>query len=259
MARLSFALSASLVKGERSKRADHHQVVIKDIWRLRLHMLQGLLQDADQETSSQPFFSSQQTSGEETDQEDTRRAKLSIRGKAPKLIESVVLCYMALLLLRLPILSSDIRTWVASEDFAYLNALKHIPQEMKQRLPGHLRIALEPRVDPHKLQRFHVMTMTLAAAFQTSYSMELPAINHPLLLLRCIKELCLPLVVYSGTEKLIKLLELRFDFSAAMQRKIRLSQHPEITLMCAIIITTKLFFPFDDIRRHQPLQQSPRH
>lgn len=222
-------------------------------------MLHEVLEDKDQQISSQTFFSSQQqqSSAEETDQEDTRRAKLRIREKAPKLIESVVLCYLALLLLRLPVLSSDIRAWVASEDFAYLNAFKHIPQEMKQRLPAHLRTALEPTVDPHKLQRFHVMTMTLAAAYQTSYIMEIPAINHPLLLLRCIKELCLPLVIYAGTEKLVKLLDLRFDFSVAMNRRIRLSEHPEISLMCAIIITTKLFFPFDELRRHPTTATEP--
>jgi len=220
-------------------------------------MLHVVLEDKEEQTASQTFFSSQQTSGEETDSEDTRRAKLRIREKAPKLIETVVLCYLALLLLRLPVLSSDLRDWVAHEDFAYLNAFKHIPQEMKQRLAAHLRTSLEPLVDPHKLPQFHVMTATLAAAYQTSYSMVIPAINHPLLLLRCVQDLCLPLVIYPGTEKLIKLLNLHFDFSIAMKRRILLSQHPEIKLMCAIIITTKLFFPFDDIRRHPTTQTEP--
>jgi len=242
----------------RYHQADQHQVVIKDIWRLRLHLLHDVLEDKDEQTATQTFFSSQQADGgEETDQEDTRRAKLRIREKAPKLIESVIICYLGLLLLRLPVLSSDIRGWVAREDFAYLNAFKHIPQEMKQRLPVPLRRSLEPSVDPHKLQQFHVMTMTLAAAYQTSYSMVIPAINYPLLLLRCVKELCLPLVIYSGTEKLIKLLNLDFDFSVALKRKIFLSQHPEIKLMCAIIITTKLFFPFDDLRRHPTTATEP--
>lgn len=221
-------------------------------------MLEVQDQDQIQFMEVREFLSSEQTSGEDIETHDTRRAKLRIRTSLPRLIESAVLCYFAALLLRLPILSSDIRSWVISDEFPYMHAMKYLPLKMKQRLPDHLRYSLEPQADPHKLEQFHTMAMTLAAYYKTSsFGMTIPGLNVPLVLHKMIKTLCLPLCVYTGTERLAKLLDLKFDFSHALSKKIYISQHPEIALLCAVVITTKLFFPLDEHRRFPTTTTEP--
>ena len=219
-------------------------------------MLSDLLSDAD---PSQPLslFSSQQTtaSDTETDHErgsDTRRAKLRIRQRPPKLIESAVLCYFAILLLRLPVLSSDIRAWItSSEELPYLQATKHLPPSMLHRLPDTLRQAFEPPADPHRLERFHSTALALAASYQSSFGMVLPPLNHNLLLLRILRQLCLPLPVFQGAQRVAKMLDMRFEFAAVASKKyVKVSEYPEVALICAVVVATKLFFPFDDTTRH---------
>jgi RNA polymerase I-specific transcription initiation factor RRN7 len=222
-------------------------------------MLGEILEDQDhsQFREDRVFLSSQQSGGEETDTNDTRRAKLSIRSRPPRLLESAVLCYFSMLLLRLPVLSSDLRSWIISDNFPYMHATKYLPLEMKQRLPDRLRYSLEPPADPHKLEHLHTTAMALAASYQTSFGMIIPGLNTPLILHKMIKTLCLPLCIYTGTERLAALLNLKFDFSRAMGKKIYISQHPEIALICAVIITTKLFFPMDEHRRYSTSTSEP--
>ena len=224
-------------------------------------MLSDFLSDPN---PSQPLslFSSQQTTASDTEPDnptDTRAAKLRIRQRPPKLIESAVLCYFAIILLRLPVLSSDIRAWItSSKELPYLQATKHLPPSMLHRLPDTLRQSFEPPADPHKLERFHSTAIALAASYQASFGMVIPPLNTNLLLLRIIRQLCLPLPIFQGVQRLAKILGTRFDFAAVASKKyVKVSEYPEVALMCAVVVTTKLFFPFDDRTRHPATSTEP--
>lgn len=236
------------------------EATLKVLWTFRVHMLADLIDDKSL-SSSQTLFSSQATatSGDESDTVDTRRAKLRVRERLPKLIETAVLCYFTLVLHRLPVLSSDIRSWLSSPAFPYVNAMTFLPVEMTSPLSPDFRRTLEAsREPPHTLEHFHRTTMVLASAYQSTFSItNWPPLDTPPLLLKIITALLLPIDVFPGAQRLAELLDMTFDFSVANQKRVRISEHPEIQLMCTIIITTKLFYPFDDIKRYPSSVNQP--
>lgn len=81
--------------------ADHIQTIVRDLWTLRLSKLLHRLESPDRVGSESQTLSS----GEERDEDHTRKASKRA-GKvmgAPKLIETIALCYVGILLLRLPV------------------------------------------------------------------------------------------------------------------------------------------------------------
>lgn len=78
--------------------ADHIQTIVRDLWTLRLSKLLHRLESPDRVGSESQTLSS----GEERDEDHTRRASKRVIG-SPKLIETLALCYMGSLLLRLPV------------------------------------------------------------------------------------------------------------------------------------------------------------
>ncbi|KAL8660321.1 MAG: hypothetical protein Q9202_006663 [Teloschistes flavicans] len=83
------------------------EVVVKDLWSLRLRLLQSRV---DTSTDEATMFSSQVTSEIDTDdQQSEGDRKRSSRSKTiPSLIESLGLCYLGMMLLKLPISMGDL-------------------------------------------------------------------------------------------------------------------------------------------------------
>ncbi|KAI4250274.1 MAG: hypothetical protein LQ352_005393 [Teloschistes flavicans] len=83
------------------------EVVVKDLWSLRLRLLQSRV---DTSTDEATMFSSQVTSEVDTDdQQSEGDRKRSSRSKTiPSLIESLGLCYLGMMLLKLPISMGDL-------------------------------------------------------------------------------------------------------------------------------------------------------
>lgn len=80
--------------------------IVKDLWSLRLRLLANRLDTASDEAA---VFSSQATSDAETASQSTRgrRERMSSSKKIPTLIDSLGLCYLGMILLRLPISLGD--------------------------------------------------------------------------------------------------------------------------------------------------------
>lgn len=96
--------------------------VIKDLWALRLQLLKGRLSDPDQD--GELLFTSQHeavkrkgaSTNDEADdekEEDNRRGEnVKVRGRnMPTLTESLGTCYLAFVLLRLPISMGDLQRY----------------------------------------------------------------------------------------------------------------------------------------------------
>lgn len=86
--------------------------MIKDLWALRLQLLKsktGATSDED------TLFSSQPQSETETDEEhEGIGRKWKVRGKEmPRLIETLGVCYLGLILLRLPVSIGEMHRYVA--------------------------------------------------------------------------------------------------------------------------------------------------
>lgn len=76
------------------------ETIVKDLWALRLQLLNDRLQKPSDDGN---VFSSQQQS-ETEDNRETRKKRLEIRGKeTPSMVESLCLCYMAVMILRVPV------------------------------------------------------------------------------------------------------------------------------------------------------------
>jgi RNA polymerase I-specific transcription initiation factor RRN7 len=111
---------------------DELETIVRDLWDLRIRGDRAV-----EETSSEGelmMISSQAASGSETDQSSSsrysRRSKTQSwdsnptgRWPLPRLQDSLVLCYLGCLLLRLPIRIGDICKWASDEDMPYRRAV----------------------------------------------------------------------------------------------------------------------------------------
>lgn len=85
--------------------------MVKDLWALRLQLLKG---KTDATSDEDTVFSSQPQTGTETEEknEDVGR-KWKVRGRdMPSLIEALGLCYLGMILLRLPVSVGEMHRYV---------------------------------------------------------------------------------------------------------------------------------------------------
>jgi RNA polymerase I-specific transcription initiation factor RRN7 len=141
--------------------ADLIKTIVRDLWTLRLSKLVHRLESAQPVDSESQACSSAAEGGE-----DGGRKSVKIVGKSidsPKLVETIALCYMGVLLLRLPIGLVDIYRWasppnqwgfvdhdrwIKEEDVLYVRAIRGVPIDMQEKLPGEYHKVLDTTVRP---------------------------------------------------------------------------------------------------------------
>ena len=88
------------------------EIVVKDLWALRLQLLKSktdAISDEDTVFSSQP-----QSEMETEDKHERVGRKWKVRGKdMPGLVETLGLCYLGTILLRLPVSIGEMHRYVA--------------------------------------------------------------------------------------------------------------------------------------------------
>jgi RNA polymerase I-specific transcription initiation factor RRN7 len=132
----------------------------------------------------------------------------------------------------------------------YYRAGREVPGNLKERLPGEFQVLLEPQT-VLKAPGLHRKILELGTLLSAEFGMVLPAVNHPLLLHRWMQDLALPIEVYAATQRLARLLGV--DFTLHLEGKTssnRVLRYPEVRLMALLVVSTKLFFPIDDIDRY---------
>lgn len=141
--------------------------MIRDLWALRLQLVKakiGGVPDSDREPT---VYSSQVEgveSGNETAQGMERKGSKGRDGKGmPALIDTLAICYLGMVLLRVPISIGDLHRlarhtwlcwllltgrfrWVTLEEIPYIRAIRLLPRGMRSRLLPHYIGALDPRV-----------------------------------------------------------------------------------------------------------------
>lgn len=105
----------------------------------------------DTETYSSEYLSSDadvdnalSAENDQAKKRQLRRIKRSFR--PPGLMVTLALCYLAAIMLRIPISLGDLHRWVDSQDIPYTLALQEIPENMKQPLNATYIKALRPTV-----------------------------------------------------------------------------------------------------------------
>jgi RNA polymerase I-specific transcription initiation factor RRN7 len=231
------------------------QGITRDLWALRLRRLQGRVSyesETDTEGGQSQVFSSQ-SEGESQASQTTRGSRRRRQAKtdgAISLSETLVICYIGTLLMRVPLTVADLISRIDNGEMLYYKAGKEVPDNLRERLPGEFQVLLEPQTIL-RASTLHHRILQFGTMLSTEFGMVIPAVNHPLLLYRWMQLLALPIEVYAATQRLAHLLDV--DFTLQLGGKTdsnRVLRYPEVQLMSLLIVSTKLFFPIDDIDRH---------
>ncbi|KAJ5477441.1 hypothetical protein N7539_007585 [Penicillium diatomitis] len=234
------------------------KAIVRDLWALRLQdftlRINATIDDEDD--SDRELFSSQP----ETDSSDDLGFK-SHSGRYltwPRLLDSLGLCYLAAVLMRLPVSVSDFHRLVIRQDVPYIRVARLIPFEMRDKLPPELLARLEVHQLP-RLESLHRAFVDLALQYRKRFEITVPPLNAPILLYRHLRRLALPIDVYEMVQFLKSVVGFNFAFdsggsSAKLKRALDL---PELQIMTLIVIATKLLFPFDDLARVPATAKEP--
>lgn len=223
------------------------EVIVKDLWSLRLQLLQDRVDASSQENT---VFSSQNTSTNDLADQDGQRGRerLSRSRTVPSLIDSLGTCYLGIILLRLPISIGDIHRWAYKEDIPYMRAVRFVPRTMKDKLPATYLMALDTQ-SVLEADDFRKAVHELSLFYSEHFEMAFPVLNHPLLLFKHIRALALPLEIFPAVRRMARLLDIKFTFPTPRSRQ-RISTFPEIALMALLVIAVKIYHPFDAAERN---------
>ncbi|KAH7128683.1 hypothetical protein B0J11DRAFT_505151 [Dendryphion nanum] len=230
------------------------EMVVFDLWALRVLQLETKFTESQVYDSQSEFLTSESEGVAKTNaMANSRELKLKT---TPNLLDCLALCYLGIITLRLPITPGDIHAWVIDGKLVYWTALKLLPHSMVERLPGPYHAHLSPN-SIFKLQRFYSTLSSLGVIFQKEYALEWPRLNHPPLLFRYIKELALPLEIYTATVSLIKYLDYSLELPKRDQGRLGVRHFPEAQLVACFVVCVKLLYPFDRIDRYPSTDDEP--
>jgi RNA polymerase I-specific transcription initiation factor RRN7 len=238
------------------------ETVIFDLWALRITQLGDRIANDSHENESQTqvFNTLESEEDEITDHERGTISTPKGRDKklhgAPNLYDCLVLCYLGILTLRLPITPGDIYAWVTDGRMAYSRAIKLLPLPMKDRLPSSYHAVLDPQT-MLSYKRFYAALTNLEISFEKDHGILWPPLNVPLLLYRYIKDLALPLELYTATLQLGDMLGYDFAFHCHGRQRLGIRQLPEAQLIGCLATCVKLFYPFDKVRRNPESSSEP--
>jgi len=227
---------------------------VRDLWALKLQTSQNRVShDSDTEPDTQSKYFSSQSEGETSASEATARSRArgrAVVAGAPGLLDTMAVCYMGMLLLREPVTIAAMHRWISDGEMLYYHASQQVPLSMRERLPPKYQELLEVKTlsNADKFQKHILDTLT---TFNTDLGMAFPPINQPVILYNWIKALALPVEIFAGTLRLARLLDIPFEYRLDIKPGARdaVLLYPEARLMAVLVVTTKLFFPFDDIKR----------
>jgi len=216
--------------------------------------LQGrVTYDSETDTEGQSQVFSSQSEGESAGSQTTRGSRRRRQAKtdgAINLSETLVICYIGTLLMRIPFTVVDLISRVDNGELLYYRAAKEVPGNLRERLPGEFQVLLEPQTIL-QASSLHHRILDLCVLLNAEFGMAIPAVNHPLILYRWMQALTLPIEVYAATQRLARILDIDFTLQlGGKTNSSRVLRYPEVQLMSLLVVSTKLFFPIDDIDRH---------
>ena len=203
----------------------------------------------DSESQSRLYSSQSETEAATDDERKSRFTRTQGRelGRLPKLIDSLALCYLATVMIHVPVSLGDLQTWVNDGEMIYYSAARGVPHQMLYKLPGEYHQPLQPSVmlKSDDLQR---EVAALALAYEREFNLKFPPLNYPPLLFHLIRSLALPFDIYAEVKTLATIVSYEFRLPS---NKIRTVLHPkdfpEAQLMALIIIAVKISYPFEKV------------
>lgn len=216
--------------------------VVKSMWALRLQLLSDKVETHKDDNEME--FSSQPTSEDDSETEEGNRGKWT--GKTmPTLMESLALCYLAAMILRLPLSIGDLHQCAVREDVPLIRAVRLVPASLKRRLPAEYLNALDT-VSPLQSDHLRIAVHRLYQVYEHQFQLQIPSLNTPLLLHRYIRRLAIPVPVHWAVGKVAGILSMNLSFPATRRRRRqKISDLPELALISLLVIAVKLYYPFN--------------
>ena len=156
-----------------------------------------------------------------------------------------------MVILRLPIGLGDIFRWIDKGDLTYFRAIREVPMDLRQKMPGNYHLALDTTVRP-TIDHLQRTATQLASVYINEFGIEFPPLNFHVLLFIYIRRLVLPLDVYPITKKLASLVNYDFTYSATTRGRKQVISFPEAQLISLLIVSVKLSYPFDKDKKQYP-------
>ncbi|KAL7933808.1 hypothetical protein V8C35DRAFT_303959 [Trichoderma chlorosporum] len=237
------------VKGHR----EELETVVRDLWDLRIRgSNSGIGDDAqgdDEELavfSSQPSQDSSSARWHPQSRKQSWDSELRLRWPLPRVPDTLAICYLGCILLRIPTHLGEIIRWAKSGSMPYQKCYQHLPQEMRDRMPAaYIQVLKLPFRSSIEGDELHRVVMDLVLSYDFNYSLAFPEINHVPELVQFAKELALPIDSIIVARKLASILGYQFHFPTEKLSNPRLD-FPEIRLMALLIVATKLCFPLSE-------------
>ncbi|KAL5602048.1 hypothetical protein FOBRF1_009581 [Fusarium oxysporum] len=234
------------------------ETVVRDLWDLRIRGSGALLaeEETQQTGDGLAIFSSQPTG---TENDDTPK-KQGARARSwnpednpdwpvPRMIETLALCYLGCLLLRIPTTVGELCAWANSGRIPYKRSFYDLPEEMQDRLPSAYTRALKlPLRSSLRGIDLHNAVLDLSLSYHHNYGMVFPAINDTPTIVHFARQLTLPVETLITARSILSVMKFSFQLPIEQSRRFHID-YPEILLMSAIVVAAKLCFP---LGQHAP-------
>ncbi|KAJ6444244.1 eukaryotic translation initiation factor 5A [Purpureocillium lavendulum] len=226
------------------------ETVVRDLWDLRIRGSSALEPAVEEATETGLELFSSQAPSEEDKPSWSGRARAQIwdpeRGAdwpMPRLPDTIALCYLGCLLLRIPTRLGELIHWVNRGDMPYKTGFHYLPREMQDRMPSAYVKVFKLRSGLSGADLYKTV-MDLVLSYQVNYGLVFPEVNFVSAFLHYAKALALPVECVVVAKRLAALLDSHFEFPVG-SNKIRHIHHPEIHIFTLLIVSMKLCFPFD--------------
>ncbi|KAF5668587.1 polymerase i core factor subunit [Fusarium heterosporum] len=236
------------------------ETVVRDLWDIRTRGSGSL--DADRETQQDEglaVFSSQPEEHEKEDapkKQGSRAQSWNPEEKAdwpmPRMVDTLALCYLGCLLLRIPTAIGELCLWANSGKMPYKRSYYDLPQEMQDRLPSAYTRALKlPLRSSLRGIDLHSAVLDLSLSYHHNYGMIFPTINDVPTLVHFTRQLALPVEILITAKSILSVMGFSFQLPIERSRRFHID-YPEILLIAAVIVAAKLCFP---LGQHFPALQ----
>ncbi|KAF4926759.1 Ubiquitin-60S ribosomal protein L40 [Colletotrichum viniferum] len=235
------------------------ETVVRDLWDLRIRGAASVVENDSASEAELSLFSSQiDLSQDEQPSNRTQGAQnwtpeSGGEWPAPRLMDTLALCFLGCMLLRMPTRTGDLGRWARAGNIPYKHSYRKLPQEMRDRLPAYystvLKAAHLAKFDHGEL---HAAVLSLALSFNSNYGIVFPPLNDVLMTLQYVRELGLPIETLSVARRIPLIVNLPYEFPLGKSR-LRLIHQPEILLVAVIVLTTIHCFPLEESK--SPVQE----
>ncbi|KAJ5085911.1 hypothetical protein N7532_010682 [Penicillium argentinense] len=246
------------------------ETIVRDLWALRLRGYNRRIidkpgfdddNDDDYDDDEPRLFSSQPSSADSGNESSDEELWFKPEDKPlmwPRVMDGVGLCYMAAILMRLPICVVDFHRLIVRQEIPYVRAIRHVPNEMRNHLPKMFFRILDHTHIPSP-ERFHWNFIAQAALFRNNFGIQLPPLNSPLVLYRHIKRLAVPIDIFDTVKTLQSIVGFKYEYPDWNRetREKQILHLPELQIVVLIVIATKLLFPFDGLKRSPGTTKEP--